>query len=796
MAGRAGAASPLDSPRLLFVDAYDSFSNNIISLLRLQLSAEVTTIRIDDSRFVQTDDSAAFHSFLRRFDAVVVGPGPGDPHRSEDIGVIEKLWALPDDCLIPVLGVCLGFQSLVLAFGGSVAQLAEPRHGLVKHLTHSSKSLFAGAGDVHATQYHSWHAQLGHENVEQDAKSTWEPTNKAPDMLPLAWDFSDVLNGPILMATRHLQKPFWGVQYHPESVCTDGAGASIIRTWWREAQTWRLMRRKLHPSLRPKMESDDLDSGYATENVSPSISPIPDTWSPPPKAVQLDFQEPATGLLSNSRESSDSSVSWISLDIPADSDLIPDLSTLIKEVTHQQPMILESGTKKGIPVRSETGRYSVLCFVEDDRTIFQYWTDRRQLEYFIGDELRETISADISQSFNYIKTWTSDRKVVNGPDVPFWGGLVGLISYEAGLESVAVEPVTTAVVGPDLCFASIKRSFVIDHVGNKVYIQSLGVDDNMWLDQMNDRVQQILDRGAAPQASEVTWRSTIDRPESEGYCNKVKACQRHIRAGDSYELCLTERSSVEFHDDPAHPAPTTQQIYQRLRRTNPAPFGAYLSFPDFSIMSSSPERFLSWTRSGVCEFRPIKGTVQKREGVTRETAEAILKTDKEQAENLMIVDLIRHDLNGVVGLSGSSAEAPKLMQVEEYETVYQLVSVIRGQLGTVKADDESEEGKTREIAQHGIDVLKASLPPGSMTGAPKKRSCELLKSIEQRRRGAYSGVLGYLDIGGGGDFSVIIRSVIKDRRGFSIAAGGAVTALSDPMAEWEEMMGKSTAVKI
>lgn len=156
----------------------------------------------------------------------------------------------------------------------------------------------------------------------------------------------------------------------------------------------------------------------------------------------------------------------------------------------------------------------------------------------------------------------------------------------------------------------------------------------------------------------------------------------------------------------------------------------------------------------------------------------------------MIVDLVRHDLAGVCG--AANVRVPKLMVVEEYETVWQLVSVIEGAL----PNEGQSEGK------RGLDVLKGSLPPGSMTGAPKKRSCEILRDLEQRPRGVYSGVLGYLDVGGGGDFSVVIRTAVKEEKEekgvredgkqdvWQIGAGGAITIQSNDEAEFAEMETK------
>lgn len=203
----------------------------------------------------------------------------------------------------------------------------------------------------------------------------------------------------------------------------------------------------------------------------------------------------------------------------------------------------------------------------------------------------------------------------------------------------------------------------------------------------------------------------------------------------------------------------------------------------------------------------MKGTVKKTAEInTLAQAEKLLKVEKEQAENLMIVDLVRHDLHGIVG--AGNVNVPKLMVVEEYRSVFQMISVVEGQIPDLTAtnstytQEEVVEAKKRRYT--GIDVLAASLPPGSMTGAPKKRSCEILQDIEGHvPRSLYSGVVGYMDVGGRGDFSVIIRSLFKwddevivnegkEHEVWHIGAGGAVTSLSTPVGEREEMETKLT----
>ena len=226
----------------------------------------------------------------------------------------------------------------------------------------------------------------------------------------------------------------------------------------------------------------------------------------------------------------------------------------------------------------------------------------------------------------------------------------------------------------------------------------------------------------------------------------------------------------------------------------------------------------------MCSMRPMKGTVRKScpgggdGGVaTLEEARALLRVPKEEAENLMIVDLVRHDLHGVCG---GAVAVPRLLAVEEYASVFQMVSVVEGRLPT------SPSSSGHHPPASGLDVLAAALPPGSMTGAPKKRSCELLREIEagEGERGLYSGVVGYMDVRGRGDWSVTIRSLFRwddevvvsrcssyrkdspedNEQGeaeeqeqqlvreekWHIGAGGAVTALSTPQGEREEMFVK------
>jgi para-aminobenzoate synthetase len=244
-----------------------------------------------------------------------------------------------------------------------------------------------------------------------------------------------------------------------------------------------------------------------------------------------------------------------------------------------------------------------------------------------------------------------------------------------------------------------------------------------------------------------------------------------------------------------------------LRKYNPAAFSAFADLGLAKIVSSSPECFLNWDRTSMLEMKPMKGTVRKTPDMTMEKAREILGTTKEMAENLMIADLIRHDLYGICGSGGVRVE--KLLEVEDHGRVYQMITHVKGEVRSDQlgyAVRHMPQLKSSNMAVHGLTALQRCLPPGSMTGAPKERSCLHLRHIEARKRSVYSGVMGYLDLGGGGSFSVLIRTAFtrspdededtgeQSHQTWRIGAGGAVTTLSTAEGEWQEMLTKLRTV--
>jgi para-aminobenzoate synthetase len=262
------------------------------------------------------------------------------------------------------------------------------------------------------------------------------------------------------------------------------------------------------------------------------------------------------------------------------------------------------------------------------------------------------------------------------------------------------------------------------------------------------------------------------RHDRDAYVKRIDKCLDEIRDGESYEICLT--NAVVLHLD-ADPVAT----YTQLRQLSPVPYGALLDFPGVAVLSASPERFLSVGRDGVAESKPIKGTRPRGRDAVEDAAlkDDLLSREKDRAENLMIVDLVRNDLNRVCEIG--SVHVPRLFEVETYAPVHQLVSTIKG---TLRAD------------QSAVDCVRAAFPGGSMTGAPKLRTTQIIDDLEQGPRGVYSGALGWFSLSGATDLSIVIRTLVFAEGRVTFGVGGAITALSDPDEEFEETVVKSKAM--
>jgi para-aminobenzoate synthetase len=345
-------------------------------------------------------------------------------------------------------------------------------------------------------------------------------------------------------------------------------------------------------------------------------------------------------------------------------------------------------------------------------------------------------------------------------------GFAGYLGYElkAECDGAAVHTAST----PDAAFIFADRLLAFDHQDGHAYLISLS-DADPWIEEVGRRLAELPPL-AEPRPATGSAPLTLRRSRHR-YRDDIAACRRYLTAGHSYEICLTNKLRGETAAEPL-------ELYRALRRANPAPLSAYLRFGDLAVLSSSPERFLAVDRDGRAESRPIKGTSRRGETSAEDAclAAGLRSDEKSRAENVTIVDLLRNDLGRTCEVG--SIEVPELMRVETYETVHQLVSAVCGKL-------RAELGS--------VDCVRACFPPGSMTGAPKLRTMEIIDELEGEARGVYSGAIGWFGLGGGCDLSVAIRTIVLDRGIATIGAGGAIVVDSDPKAEIDEMLLKARA---
>jgi para-aminobenzoate synthetase component 1 len=383
---------------------------------------------------------------------------------------------------------------------------------------------------------------------------------------------------------------------------------------------------------------------------------------------------------------------------------------------------------------------------------------------------------------------------------PFTGGAVGYWSYDFGrrLEHWRIES-GARVAEDDLELPDFLLGFydvvgAIDHHAGEAWLYSSGLplDGERRIEHARRRLERftwLLERATSPERDEPAWRDDAAGGSGEpllahsnfhpdDYRGAVARIQEHIRRGDIFQANLSQRWTVPLES--RDPERTALALHEAMTQLSPAPFAALLGGEDHAVVSASPERFLE-LRGARVEARPIKGTRTRH---ADEEADARLATElaasaKDRAENVMIVDVLRNDL-GRVCESGSVA-VPELCALESFPQVHHLTSTVTGTLA---------EGRD------AFDLLHACFPGGSITGAPKIRAMELLEGIEPHRRHLYTGSIGYLDWHGSADWSIAIRTALVTPDAIRFAAGGGITADSDPQAEYEETLHKAEGLRL
>jgi len=438
-----------------------------------------------------------------------------------------------------------------------------------------------------------------------------------------------------------------------------------------------------------------------------------------------------------------------------------------------EPWLLESALR-GEPL----GRHSFVG--ADPWLVLRAWGDRVEIECrrALRPELASGHHRLRADPLDVIRALLPPPPEDAPPGIPFVGGAVGHFGYELASR---FEPVRLSAPDdlrlPDLALLFVDRVLAWDHAQGSLVALGLGMAADVEAARERARVaaREIAAAAAGGGHREPRGgtggrgrppRASLGR---EGFTRGVETILGEIAAGNVYQACLTHRLEVDYTGDP-------WDLYRELRRTSPAPFACYLELPEVTVVGSSPERFLHVLPDGRVESRPIKGTRPRGRDPEedRRLRQDLAESEKDRAENLMIVDLVRNDL-GRVCATGSVA-VPELLAIEDYARVFQLVSTVTGRLAPER---------------DALDLVRATFPPGSMTGAPKIAAMRLLDRLEPVRRGIYAGAIGWLDARGGADLAVVIRTLLVRQGRAYLHAGAGIVADSDPCAEWRETLDKA-----
>ncbi|XP_047334370.1 aminodeoxychorismate synthase, chloroplastic [Impatiens glandulifera] len=797
--------------RTLLIDNYDSYTYNVFQHLSVINGVPPLVVRND-----QWTWEDAYHYLYQEnaFDNIVISPGPGSPTCPTDIGICLKLLQECGD--IPILGVCLGHQALGYVHGAQIIQAPEPIHGRLSEIDHNGCRLFhnipsGNNSGFKVVRYHS---------LVVDVESLPE------ELIPIAWTSSGTLsflgaktsnmskqgsllrkfseessvpkhcNGSqeagrtrkkILMGVMHSKRPHYGLQFHPESIATSH-GRQIFMNFRKITEDYWLGR-DCGPAVKEKPH----------RNACTQV-PHAGWWCKDVLKRQQHLNEQNGGVLNSNR--------FLNLRCRK-------LERLAKLVGGSKRIFCELfGEHKG-----DNTFWLDSSSVEKGRARFSFMGGKggslwKQITFRLSDQsdgddpfksggnlviedaqgftssifLKDGFFDFLNKELQSISFEASDYE---GLPFNFYGGYIGYIGYDLKLEC-GMTSNRHKSTAPDACLFFSDNFIVVDHWNDDVYIMSLQDCSNTaaqedWLDCIQLKLLGLKDSFSStlapppppprtpladsPPPSEVGF--ILDKSRDE-YIKDVEKCQEYIKDGESYELCFTTQMRKPIGET------DSLGLYLDLREKNPAPYAAWLNFSKekLCVCSSSPERFLKLDKNGVLEAKPIKGTI--RRGSTSDEDE-LLKfklqySEKDQAENLMIVDLLRNDLGRVC--EPGSVEVPNLMEVESYATVHTMVSTIRGK---------------KKKSTSAVDCVRAAFPGGSMTGAPKLRSMQLLDSLESSSRGIYSGCIGYFSYNQTFDLNIVIRTIVIHEGEASIGAGGAVVAQSTSEEEYNEMILKTRA---
>ena len=397
--------------------------------------------------------------------------------------------------------------------------------------------------------------------------------------------------------------------------------------------------------------------------------------------------------------------------------------------------------------------------------------------YILINPLMQYIARDDSSLHQQITLWKTllQENQQNNPDLPpFQGGIAGYFSYDL-VREIEYLPSTKLPTVPNYHLGLYNQVFAFDHVNKKFYVSVCHVKEyncnyNAQLVELINIYHQARNTVIHNDISKLDKFHMSSNLNQQQYTNSVQKAIDYIRDGDIFEVNLSQCFSGKIN----HEYPVWQ-LYNKLRKINPAPFACYINFDNIKILSTSPERFINISTDRQIEACPIKGTIRRSRDMIEdsELAKELFNSEKNKAENIMIVDLMRNDLSKIC--TCDSVNVTSLCEIETFTNVHHLVSRITG---TLKPNI------------HSIDVINATFPGGSITGAPKIRSMQIIDELEFVSRGIYCGSLGYFGFNGCADLSISIRTVVVNGSHISYHVGGAITLDSNPEDEYQESLLK------
>ncbi|WP_375744295.1 aminodeoxychorismate synthase component I [Corallococcus interemptor] len=673
--------------RCLIIDNYDSFTWNLADYVAQTFGSEPLVVRNDQYTWAQLKD-------LGSFGCIVVSPGPGSVTRPEDFNVSRD--ALEQDAF-PVLGVCLGHQGLAYVYGGEITHAPVPFHGRTTPVHHDGTGVFKGLPpSFSAVRYHSLVVR--------------------PESLPASLRVTARTECGLIMGLRHVSRPKWGVQFHPESILT-AHGMQLISNFRDEA--YRHAGKDV-PARRPQVSAGTGDARRAQDGK---------------RELQTFTRRLATSL---------------------------EAETLFLGLYAGQEHCFWLDSQS---VREGMSRFSFMGSVPE----------RALLTYSISEA---PVDRGAERHLAELERTLESRTVVPPvEELPFefLGGHIGFMTYE--MKAAFGAATTHKNTIPDSLWMHVERFLAFDHVTREVWLVAVAEPESResvqgWMDETAEAVRSLGPGVRPPQAlGRKSISVAMDRGR-EDYFAAIARCKEKIVDGESYEVCLTNGFSFDLKLDPV-------ELYLAMRRGNPAPFGAFIKTGRTCVLSTSPERFLKVDEDGRVQTKPIKGTCARSEDPATDRANAahLAASEKDRAENLMIVDLMRNDL-GRVSVPGS-VHVSKLMDIESFKTVHQMVSTVESTL-------------TPECSL--VDLLRAVFPGGSITGAPKIRTMEIIDRLEKSPRGIYCGSIGYLGYNRVADLNIAIRTLSYDGTTVRFGAGGAITYLSQSEGEFQEILLKAESI--